>query len=97
MASLRETHTAPPPCSDEPRVEETEDKKKLVLIYHDESIYNNEGQTCTWGEEERPALLPKTKGGGVMVLEFVTEYDDYLALSEEQHVRAHNSAISQSA
>jgi hypothetical protein len=33
------------------------------MIYHDESIFNtNKGQTWMWGEEERPAFLPKTNG-----------------------------------
>ena len=92
MVALRESHQPPPACCDDPprvRQEEDEEKKKLVLLYHDESIYNsNEGQTWMWGEEERPALLPKTKGSGVMVSDFVEEYDGYLRLSDEQFERA---------
>ena len=46
------------------------------MIYHDESIFNtNEGQTWMWGEEERPAILPKTKGSGIMVSDFVEEHN----------------------
>ena len=34
--------------------EDAEEKKTLVVLYHDESIYNsNEGQTWMWEEEER--------------------------------------------
>ena len=40
-----------------------------------------------WGEEQRPALLPKTKGSGVMVLDFVEEHDSYLRLSDDQYER----------
>ena len=43
-----------------------------MVIYHDESIFNtNEGQSWMWGEEDRPAILPKTKGSGIMVSDFV--------------------------
>ena len=39
--------------------------KKLVMIFHDESIFNtNEGQTWMWGTSDKPAILPKTKGSG---------------------------------
>ena len=32
-------------------------------------------QTWMWGEEERLALLPKTKGSGLMVSDFIEEHD----------------------
>ena len=55
------------------------------MIYHDESIFNtNEGQTWMWGEEERPAILPKTKGSGIMVSDFVEEYGGYLRLADAE-------------
>ena len=92
MAALRESHRPSPPCSDEPpqvRDESDEGKKELVVLYHDESIYNsNEGQTWMWGEEERPALLPKTKGSGLMISDFVDEHDGFLSLSRQQHQMA---------
>ena len=52
-----------------------------------------------WGEDERPALLPKTKGSGVMVSDFVDEYDGYLRLPDEQFACAKedNPSIVQSA
>ena len=55
------------------------------MIYHDESIFNtNEGQTWMWGEEDRPAILPKTKGSGIMVSDFVEEHGGYLILTDEE-------------
>ena len=64
------SHQLLPCCSDDPpriRLEADEEKKELVLIFHDESIFNtNEGQTWMWGESERPAILPKTKGSGTL-------------------------------
>ena len=89
MEDLREAHQPLPQCSDEEprvRVEADEDKKKLVLLYHDESIYNtNEGQSWMWGEDDHPALLPKTKGSGIMVADFVEEHSGYLALTDAEH------------
>ena len=94
LCELRESHHPPPPCSDDPprnddppriRREEDEEKKELVVIYHDESIFNtNEGQTWMWGEEDRPAILPKTKGSGIMVSDFVEEHGGYLQLTDQQ-------------
>ena len=51
------------------------------------------------GKEERPALLPKTKGSGVMVSDFIDEYDGYLRLTDAQFdlAQADDSAISKSA
>ena len=37
-----------------------------------------------WGESERPAILPKTKGSGIMVSDFVEEYGGYLKLSPDE-------------
>ena len=89
VKELQQTHKPPPQCSDEQprvRVEDDDDKKTLVLIYHDESIYNtNEGQPWMWGEEDHPALLLKTKGSGVMVSDFVDQHTGYLTLTPEQH------------
>lgn len=103
MAALQQSHKSPPTCSDEPprvRQEEDEERKTLVVIYHDESIYNtNEGQAWMWGEEDRPALLPKTKGSGIMVSDFVDEHDGYLCLTSGQHQQAQmvSPGISQTA
>ena len=88
---LQVSHRPPPLCSDEPpriRQEEDDDKKELVVIYYDESIFNtNEGQTWMWGEEE-PAILPKTKGSGIMVSDFVEEHGGFLRLSDKEFLHA---------
>lgn len=41
-----------------------------------------------WGEEERPALLPKTRGSAIMVAVFIDEHEGYLSLSIDQHCQA---------
>ena len=91
FGELRESHHPPPPCSDDPprnddppriRREEDEEKKELVVVYHDEST--NEGQTWMWGEEDRPEILPKTKGSRIMVSDFVEEHGGYLQFTDQQ-------------
>ena len=47
-------------------------------------MYNsNEGQTWIWGEEERPALLLKTRGSRVIVFHCVDEHNGYLRLTDD--------------
>ena len=88
LHDLRDTHRPPPPASDEPtriRCEVDENKKELVIIYDDKSIFNtNEGQSWMWGEEDRPAILPKTKGSGIMVSDFVKEHGGYIRLTDAE-------------
>lgn len=44
-----------------------------------------------WGTEDKPAILPKTKGSGIMVSDFVEEYGGFLRLSDEERILAHDS------
>ena len=55
------------------------------MIYHDESIFcTNEAQTWKWGSEDKPAILPKTMGSGIMVSDFVEEHGGFLRMSPEE-------------
>ena len=39
-----------------------------------------------WAEEDHPALLPKTKGSGIiMVSEFIDEHNGFMKLCPEEH------------
>ena len=51
------------------------------------------------GEEDRPAILPKTKGSGIMVSDFVEENGGFLQLTdaEFERTRESNPDITQSA
>ena len=99
--TMQQTHQHLPLCGDEPTPASPQttslspslsdtapherDDNKLVMIYHDESIFNtNEGQTWMWGTDDNPAILPKTKGSGIMVSDFVEEHGGYLCLSEDE-------------
>ncbi len=37
-----------------------------------------------WGTEDKPAILPKTRGSGLMVSDFIEEHSGYLCLSEDE-------------
>ncbi len=89
MESYRNTHQPRPLCSDEtpPPAPSTSilpeqfDRK----LYHDESIFSvNEAQTWMWGTEDKPAILPKIKGSGIMVSDFIDEHNGFLRLSSEE-------------
>ena len=53
LKQMDDLRLPPPPCSDEDAAippADADTRKKLVLIYQDESIFNvNEGQTWIWG------------------------------------------------
>ena len=89
LKELKETHLPPPPCSDKRAATpppDAEMRKKLVLIYHDESIFNtNEGQVWMWAGEDAPIIQPKTKGSGIMVSDFVDVHSGFLKLSDTEH------------
>ena len=87
---LESTHAPPPPCSDMPSpVLDTSGRKKLVLLYHDESTFHsNDGQGWMWAEQGRQPIRPKGQGRGIMVSDFIEEYDGYLRLSDEMFERA---------
>ena len=77
------THALPPPCIDEPPAQPS-DKKKLVLIFHDESIFHsNDDQGWMWGEKNKIVIKPKGQGRGIMVSDFIEEHNGYLRLTEE--------------
>ena len=88
ITQLRDSHLPPPPVSDE-RVAtpppDAETRGKLVLIYHNESIFNtNKGHKWAWGTGEEPIIQSKTKGAGIMVSDFVNQYSGFLRLTESE-------------
>ena len=88
LRQLKDSHRPPPPCSDERAATpplNAESMKKLVLIYHDESIFNtSEGQLWMWAAEDMAVLRPKTKGSGIMVSDFIDQHLGYLRLTEAE-------------
>ena len=95
LKQLKDTHRPPPPCSDERAATpspDAESMKRLVLIYHDESIFNsNEGQLWMWAAEDMVVLRPKSKGSGIMVSDFIDQHSGFLRLNEEEQALAQSS------
>ena len=86
MKTLCDTHLPPPSTSDERAVippPNAEFLKQLMLIYHNESIFSTNGAI---GEE--PIIQPKTKGAGIMVSDFIEQYDRHLQV----HIRSGSSS-----
>ena len=92
MEILGQTHQPPPSCSDNVITENIGDpsaKKKLVLIFHDESIYHsNEDQGWQWSEEGKITIKPKGLGRGLMVSDFIDEYNGFLHLTADEFAQA---------
>ena len=92
---LSSTHMPPPSCEDALTAVQTGNpaaSKHLVLIFHDESSFHaNEGQSIMSAEEGRVPIHPKNQGRGLMVSDFVTEFDGLLQLSIEEYRKAAES------
>ena len=62
---------------------------KTVGFFHDESTFmSNEDQPTQWGMKGEKMMKPKSKGAGIMVSDFIDEYNGFLALSDEEYDRA---------
>ena len=88
MNILETTHAQPPQPSDEVQVftESDSSKKKLILIYHDESIFHsNDDQGWTWAEKWGQKIKPKGQGKGIMVSDFIEEYNGYLCFDDREY------------
>ena len=81
---LSKMHLPPPACEDGMMTFQTGDPaaKHLVMIFHDKSSFHaNEGQSFMWAVEGRVLIRPKSQGRGLMVGDFVTEFDGLLQLA----------------
>ena len=53
---------------------------------NDESTFHaHDGRHMGWTEKGKEPLLPKGKGQGLMVSDFIDEHKGFLQLTEEQH------------
>lgn len=91
MEILETTHAQPPQASDEARVitEFDSSKKQLVMIYHDESVFHsNEDQGWAWAEKWGQQIKPKGQGRGIMISDFIEEYNGYLCFDDTEYETA---------
>ena len=62
--------------------------RNLVLLFHDESRYHsNEDQGWMWAEKGNQFIRPKGLGRGIMVSDFVEEFNSLLSLTSEEFER----------
>ena len=91
LEALESSHLPPPPPSDMEAYDigKQDAERKLVLIYHDESTFHaHEGRSKGWSEKGKQPLLPKGRGRGLMISDFVDEHNGFLQLTEEEHKQA---------
>ena len=58
---------------------------KTIVLFHDESTFQaNDYERTQWGTKDDHMLVPKSKGAGIMISDFISEQDGYLKLSDEE-------------
>ena len=87
---LQNSHLPPPLGTDNLTASYTVGKLdatcKLVLIFHDESVFHsNEDIAYHWIEHGRSFFKPKGDGKGIMVSDFVEEYGGMLTLTDREY------------
>ena len=87
---LSMTHAPPPFCTNEipPEPFIGPQRRSLVLLFHDESTYHsNEDQGWMWAEKGNQPIRPKGLGRGIMVSDFVDEFNGLLSLTPDEFER----------
>ena len=47
---------------------------KTIVLFHDESTFQANDYECTqWGTKDDRMLVPKSKGAGIMISDFISE------------------------
>ena len=58
---------------------------KIVVLFHDETFQANEDQPTLWTEKGTSVMRPKSRGCGIMVLDFISENHGYFQLMKEEY------------
>ena len=62
---------------------------KTIIFFHDESTFQAcDYERTQWGKRDDHMLVPKSKGAGIMVSDFISEQKGYLRLTDEEYERA---------
>ena len=93
MTFLESTHKPPPTCDDGiPSWHSGKETaaRKVVFIYHDKTIFfTNDAPSQGWHDDMGSRQLrPKGRGKGLMISDFVEEYNGFLSLTDEELQRA---------
>ena len=58
---------------------------KTIVLFHDESTFQaNDYEQTQWRTKGDHFLVPKSKGTGIIVSDFISEQDGYLKLTDEE-------------
>ena len=58
---------------------------KTIVLFHDESTFQaNDYERTQWGTNSDHMLVPKSRGAGIMISDFISEEDGYLSLTDEE-------------
>ena len=63
-------------------------EKTMVLFYDESTFQANEDQSTVWVMPGTSVMHPKSKGSGIMVLDFIEEKEGYLHLTDEEYESA---------
>ena len=81
-APTEEAKNALPNDLESPSIEQIE---KTIVLFHDESTFqSNDHEKKQWGTKDNHMLMPKSRGAGIMISDFISEQDGYLCLNEEE-------------
>ena len=70
------------PCS----VFQSGSHKRLVTIYHDETTFqSNDDHKFAWAKEGDSFIKKKCRGSGIMISDFIDEYDGFLGFTDDQY------------
>ena len=96
VTTLESTHLPPPAPCDVTSVSSSIHSvgnelavKRLVTLYHDECAFqSNDDQSYMWALEDQSCIRPKNRGSGLMVSDFIDEYNGCLRLTDEEYALA---------
>ena len=57
---------------------------KTIILLHDETFQANDYERTQWGTKDDHMLVPKSKGAGIMISDFLSEQDGFLQLSDSE-------------
>ena len=58
-------------------------------MFHNETTFQaNDDQSTVWAEKGTSVMLPKSKGSGIMLSDFIEERNGFLRLTQEEYDRA---------
>ena len=81
-APTPEAKVALPEDLDPPRPEVL---AKTIVLFHDETTFQaNDYERTQWGTKDDHMLVPKSRGAGIMISDFISEEGGYLCLTDDE-------------